>query len=166
MKAVIKSVSTEIFEKIVAKKCSILDSKTTPNCETPFKVYVYCNKAKTQWRYSAYEGAYQNSDGEIICAQQRVACEFVCNNTNGGWHISDLKIYDKPKELSEFYKPCPDPYRYCTICKHCVKIIPPDEEEYALYHGGHYDYCEEHCTNGLAAPPRGWQYVEELEDEI
>lgn len=23
-----------------------------------------------------------------------------------GWHISDLKIYDKPRELSEFYKPC------------------------------------------------------------
>lgn len=23
-----------------------------------------------------------------------------------GWHISDLKIYDRPKELSEFRKPC------------------------------------------------------------
>ena len=23
-----------------------------------------------------------------------------------GWHISDLKIYDKPKELSGFFKPC------------------------------------------------------------
>lgn len=23
-----------------------------------------------------------------------------------GWHISDLKIYDKPRELIEFFKPC------------------------------------------------------------
>ncbi len=80
-----------------------------------------------------------------------------------GWHISDLKIYDKPRELSDFLKPCPDTYRYCTICKHCVKIIPPDEEEYALYHGGQYDSWEEHCTNRLSSPPRSWQYVEEEE---
>lgn len=80
-----------------------------------------------------------------------------------GWHISDLKIYDKPRELSDFLKPCPDTYRYCTFCKHCVKIIPPDEEEYALYHGGQFDYWEEHCTNRLSSPPRSWQYVEEEE---
>lgn len=71
------------------------------------------------------------------------------------WHISDLKIYDEPKQISDFLKPCPDPYQYCTICKHCVKIIPPDEEEYALYHGGHYDYCEEYCRNILRKPPKG-----------
>lgn len=80
-----------------------------------------------------------------------------------GWHISNLKIYDEPKQISDFLKPCPDPYQYCTICKHCVQIIPPDEEEYAFYHGGHYDYCEEHCMNILRNPPKGWCYVEELE---
>lgn len=80
------------------------------------------------------------------------------------WHISDLKIYDKPKQISDFLKPCPDPYQYCTICKHCVTMIPPDEEEYALCHGGHYDYCEEHCVNILRNPPKGWQYVEELNE--
>ena len=82
-----------------------------------------------------------------------------------GWHISDLKIYDKPRELSDFLKPCPDTFHYCTICKHCVKIIPPDEEEYALYHGGQYDYWEEHCTNRLTSPPQSWRYVEDLREE-
>lgn len=82
-----------------------------------------------------------------------------------GWHISDLKIYDKPRELSEFFKPCPDAFHYCTICKHCVKIIPPDEEEYALYHGGQYDYWEEHCTNILTSPPQSWMYIEGLREE-
>lgn len=82
-----------------------------------------------------------------------------------GWHISDLKIYDKPRELSDFLKPCPDTFHYCTICKHCVKIIPPDEEEYALYHGGQYDYWEEQCTNRLTSPPQSWRYVEDLREE-
>ena len=43
---------------------------------------------------------------------EKVIGEFVCDKilqfNNGktiyGWHISDLKIYDKPKELGEFYK--------------------------------------------------------------
>lgn len=77
------------------------------------------------------------------------------------WHISDLKIYDKPKELSEFYKPCEEKY-YCEVCKHGSIIIPPDEEEYALYHGGFYEHYETVCHNVVNRPPQSWQYVEEL----
>lgn len=79
-----------------------------------------------------------------------------------GWHISDLKIYDKPKELSEFHKPCENKY-YCEVCKHGSIIIPPDEEEYALYHGGFYEHYETVCHNIVNRPPQSWQYVEELE---
>lgn len=142
MKAVIKSVSTEIFENIIYKKCSVLNSKTTPNCETPFKVYVYCSKAKNQWRFSDYEGAYENSKGEIVCAQQRVAAEFVCDSTANGWHISDLKIYDRPKELSEFRKLCKINLPMCDRC-----------EYYSTWNG--------RCEN-ITRVPQGWCYVEEL----
>lgn len=219
MKAVMKSVSPQICEKITSGNCTILISKTAPKCDAPFIGYVYCTKAKSQWRYSDYEGAYENNKSKIVYAQQRVVGEFVCNKIERiepifdfyysysgyndssdssyfkgyfidvetldkiglteqelcdygdgevlyAWYISDLKIYDKPKKLSDFLKPCPDPYRYCTICKHCIKIIPPDEEEYALYHGGHYDYCEEYCGNILRNPPKGWQYVEEYVEEL
>lgn len=34
-----------------------------------------------------------------------------------GWYITNLKIYDKPKELSEFSKVCPY-YDDCENCKH------------------------------------------------
>lgn len=142
MKAVIKSVSTEIFENIIYKKCSVLNSKTTPNCETPFKVYVYCSKAKNQWRFSDYEGAYENSKGEIVCAQQRVAAEFVCDSTANGWHISDLKIYDRPKELSEFRKLCKINLPMCDRC-----------EYYSTWNG--------RCEN-ITRAPQSWCYVEEL----
>ena len=147
MKAVIKSVSTEIFENIIYKKCSVLNSKTTPNCETPFKVYVYCSKAKSQWRYSGYEGAYENSEGEIVYAQQRVAAEFVCDSTANGWHISDLKIYDKPKKLNEFGQKCDNANE--IRCRDCRLL-----EE--------WDNCCSVMCKPLTRAPSNWCYVEEL----
>lgn len=147
MKAVIKSVSTEIFENIIYKKCSVLNSKTTPNCETPFKVYVYCSKAKNQWRFSDYEGAYENSKGEIVCAQQRVAAEFVCYSTANGWHISDLKIYDEPKKLNEFGQKCDNANE--IRCRDCRLL-----EE--------WDNCCSVMCKPLTRAPSNWCYVEEL----
>lgn len=79
------------------------------------------------------------------------------------WHISDLKIYDKPKELSEFYKPCKEKYD-CEVCKHGSIIIPPDEEEYALYHGGSYERYETVCHNVVNRPPQSWQYIDEVKE--
>ena len=80
-----------------------------------------------------------------------------------GWHITDLKIYDKPKELGEFRKPCIDKYQYCQSCKYGLVTLSPDEEEYAMYHGGYYDTFDTVCTNRVTRPPQSWCYVEELE---
>lgn len=78
-----------------------------------------------------------------------------------GWRISDLKIYDKPKELSELYRPCPDKYQYCEWCKYGSIVLSPDEEEYALYYGGNYDTYETVCHNIVTCPPQSWCYVKE-----
>ena len=69
-----------------------------------------------------------------------------------GWHISDLKIYDKPKELSEFISPskakkCVD---YCIngICSNL----------------GYEELCGAiRCCKykKLTRPPQSWIYVEE-----
>lgn len=40
------------------------------------------------------------------CLSQENIFDYIgCGNYGYGWHISDLKIYDKPKELSEFISP-------------------------------------------------------------
>lgn len=76
--------------------------------------------------------------------------EDMVNYSNGktlyGWNISDLKIYDKPKELSEFYKPCPTQEK--GDCLSCDCLADND-------YGGV-------CTNNLTRPPQSWCYVEEL----
>ena len=61
-----------------------------------------------------------------------------------GWHISDLKIYDKPRELSEFIKPCPYGDSPCQVC-----------EYYSDYSG--------ECRNIITRQPQSWMYVEEIE---
>ena len=71
-------------------------------------------------------------------------------NTNRlyGWHISDLEIYDTPKDLTSFYQKC--------------KSYPKDEFEY-----DDCLLCENPCGNGgklyLKRPPQSWCYVEEVE---
>ena len=62
------------------------------------------------------------------------------------WNISDLKIYDKPKELSEFRKPC-DRFLDCCTCRRLVR------NEYMS------------CDNKINRPPLSWCYVEDLGEE-
>lgn len=57
------------------------------------------------------------------------------------WHISDLKIYDHPKKLSEFRRGCPENVRSCAMCKHG-------------------DYTGMKCTP-ITRPPQSWCYVGE-----
>lgn len=61
-----------------------------------------------------------------------------------GWHISDLKIYAKPKELSEFCIPCK------TNCEDCEKPI-------------FYDcWKEKGKIKVVTRPPQSYMYVEEV----
>lgn len=79
---------------------------------------------------------------------------YACRNYDFyGWHISDLIIYDKPKELREFLKPCADPHRYCEVCTFGHVIIHSVIENYANY--------EIECSNRVTKPPQSWCYVEE-----
>lgn len=82
------------------------------------------------------------------------------NYANGsnlfGWHISNIVIYDKPKELSEFYKYCGDN----PDCDGC------NAHYYSNTECGLEDYC---CskTDGcrpINRPPQSWCYVEEVEE--
>lgn len=100
---------------------------------------------------------------DMSCLTDEQTADYLGDKDGYGWRISDLKIYDKPKELSEFHKPCEEKY-YCEVCKHGSLIIPPDEEEYALYHGGFYEHYETVCHNVVNRPPQSWQFVEELKE--
>ena len=79
------------------------------------------------------------------------------------WHITDLKVYDKPKELSDFRKLCiMSEMPYCPACKFGNIQYSSDEVECSRDIEG--ASCEWLCTNFVKRPPQIWQYIQELED--
>lgn len=145
MKAVLISIQPKWCELIASGKKTVEVRKTKPKLETPFKCYIYETQGRTETPFVDEEGHHIFKGrgqviGEFVCncmtalkADNMVQAYY--NNTkdtcltdeeikvyaNGKklyyWHISDLVIYDKPKELSEFYTPewfrdcekqCPD----------------------------------------------------------
>ena len=108
--------------------------------------------------------AYTNKVARESCLYFDDLQKYLGENVGYAWHISDLKIYDEPKNLLKFRKPCIDKYQYCQGCKYGIITLSPDEEEYAMYHGGYYDTFDTVCTNRITRPPQSWQYVEEVEE--
>ena len=64
------------------------------------------------------------------------------------WHISDLKIYDKPKELSEFSRPC----SYSGLCFSCKRTSFKKDGNLL-------------CNTKITRPPQSWMHVEDLGEE-
>lgn len=74
-----------------------------------------------------------------------------------GWHISDLVIYDKPKELSDFATFCKGTGSETDkICKNCRYLCFDDNP----ING--YTRCRANKRKTLTRPPQSWCYVEEL----
>lgn len=74
-------------------------------------------------------------------------------NKNGyGLHISDLKIYDTPRELGEFEKYVKDGDSYCG--KFCFKCS-------VAYEGKDFKQTQEYkCPlQKITHPPQSWMYV-------
>lgn len=70
------------------------------------------------------------------------------------WHISELVIYDKPRELGELR----------AICRHYDDGLCGDCKYYVYANNESYR-CEECAVDGLkpiTRPPQSWCYVEEL----
>lgn len=85
---------------------------------------------------------------EESCLSYSELCNYVKLDDFYGWHISDLKIYDNPRELGNFWKADKCPYATesgCTYKYHCFRA-------------GQTQRCGEILTR----PPQSWCYVEEL----
>lgn len=175
MKAVLISIRPKWCELIASGLKSVEVRKVRPKIETPFKCYIYCTKPDTKDPHQLLE--IHGHDGKIRKANGKVIGEFVCDyicpffdykdacisrkeiekyageKILYGWHISDLNIYDKPRELSEFYVCKDDVDDYCSGCAHhecneaeypCCECIKDERNRAYLYR-----------------PPQSWYYVEE-----
>ncbi|MCH5303537.1 MAG: ASCH domain-containing protein [Ruminococcus sp.] len=186
MKAVLLSLKPQYCELIASGKKTVEIRKTRPKIDTPFKVYIYQSKDNWVYKILKKLGLYQQKViGEFVCDKiyavlshptifagyplfhQKaiesacLTCDEVEKYSNGkdvlGWHISDLKIYDKPIELSEFYNVCSEweKERITNKCHKCPHLFKNDS-----------DMCYQCSIEGerhIKRPPQSWCYVEELE---
>ena len=73
------------------------------------------------------------------------------------WHITDAKLYDKPRELRDFYVQC-NPQN--SKCSRCSKGANLDDFDYMADGYKTVNNCD--CLQPLTRPPQSFCYVEEL----
>lgn len=105
------------------------------------KVYPIKNRGSSFVVANEEQGVTNQIAGQS-CLYYDDMVSYFGNKDGFGWHISDLKIYDKPKELSEFRKPCKINLPMCDRC-----------EYYSTWSG--------RCEN-ITRAPQSWQYIEDL----
>lgn len=131
MRSIMLSIKPKYVALIASGKKTIVVRKTAPKCKEPFKCYIYETKGKVIGEFICdkvfllhpytYDGGnadlrhrklIQTFEGsskgnEILaatCLTQDEMFDYIgAGNYGYGWHISDLKIYDFPLTLDDFY---------------------------------------------------------------
>lgn len=187
--SILQSIHPKYCELIAAGLKPKEARKTKPRIPTPFKTYIYQSKHKWIYRILEKLGLYQGKViGEYICdeIQEITMTDYgrydisdddlkqIClshdelrkygkGKTIYLWHISNLKIYDKPKELSEFVK------SKCDYFDLSINDCTCDDECNYQYRernpNGHIDITcadKEMCLNRITRAPQSWCYVEAI----
>lgn len=174
-KAVLISIRPKWCEKIASGEKTIEVRKNRPKLGTPFKCYIYCTQSgvalgslgkhgkvigeftcdriceyddDTIFSFRHEDYARWNDFGlDRACMHSEDFQNYADGKWLYGWHISDLRIYHQPRELTEFRRACPNDL-YCESC--------------AMYSNNNGI-----CNNGalpLRHPPQSWCYVEAMKD--
>lgn len=183
---VLTSIQPQWCELIAHGKKTMEVRRTRPTLEVPFKVYIYCTKQPGVWadfgKRVIYNGkvigeftcdaircfsvpypAFQGELDKDILAQSGLTYyqlhRYAYHDKLYGWHISNLKIYDEPKELCDMHKPCISPEMpYCPTCPKGGEYISDTELEFLAVDGE----CSTvwYCNNRVTRAPQDWCYVE------
>lgn len=150
-KAVLISIRPEWCEKIINGRKTIEVRKTRPKMNPPFKCYIYkCGNGKVIGEFLCDQIININGAGRIPSDAARPTClepaelhQYLGAATGFGWHISNLKIYDTPRELNDFRRACKNDW-WCDSC--------------AMY-WEHNGTCGNDSLQ-IRRPPQSWCYVE------
>lgn len=167
MKAILMSIKAR-HNRNIESGLKISELRTLPpNLPTPFKVFTYesgldgrhkvvnewiCDNITT-WRICMGIPAHLPKAAYISADEIYEYSKHGLKDVSE-MHISNLKIYDKPKEISEFNGYC----KYCGMTKECLR----EDGEFCEYS---YEYITliHHikCEKVLTRPPQSFIYVED-----
>ena len=182
MKSVLISIQPKWCELIASGKKTVEVRKTKPKLETPFKCYIYETKAwykpigddvfhegkgkvigefvcdiVVEFPNDIYDVAYQETSYLACLDDIELSLYLSLKDKGYGWHISDLVIYDKPKELSEFVVEGDCLNGDCKKCKWFDSGNDYNVEADCLLP---YDFHFKKAVKPLFRPPQSWCYVE------
>lgn len=96
---------------------------------------------------SVYKREAEEKDSLRTAIPDADLLDYLDGRQGYGWHISNLKIYDTPRELVAFHRACDMKRSVCEACKlFCERK----------------DLCFGDGTMQITRPPQSWGYVEEL----
>lgn len=101
-------------------------------------------------------GMYYKPADELLkaaCLSEAEAEKYLKGRDGIGWHISDLKIYDKPKSILDFHRAVDKTELWCEKCAIGGKK------------GTACAFCYGLDGLRIRRPPQSWCYVEELSNE-
>lgn len=103
--------------------------------------------------YPAFQSKMDKRIIEESCCTYWQLHRYAYHDALYGWHISNLKIYDKPKKIREF---CFPEEKYCEhgLCGGCPYEEPLGECVDVMFD------CE--WKRPLSRPPQSWCYVKEV----
>lgn len=133
-----KSLTGKVIGEFVCDKIYDIE----PHYDTPN----FCNQYECGWKVDDGDDCLSFSDLNT----------YLGGKHGYGWHISDLKIYDKPRELSEFASFCMVDEKRCASCEHY--LFDSDDVN------GYRRWCGVYRRKPLTRPPQSWCSVEELQD--
>lgn len=82
------------------------------------------------------------------CLSFRLMKTYLGNSEGYDWHITEPKLFDTPKELSKFNRPCKK-YKKCEDCPYSIN------EDIC------FGFESIGCDRRVIRPPQSWCYVEE-----
>lgn len=175
MLSVLASILPEYCELIASGIKTVEVRKTRPKIDTPFKVYVYCTLPKASGDAFLIGEPPRCANGKVIgefvcdnieiikktdyhpnyyftrigtCLEPSEMWEYGKGKPLYAWHISNLVIYDQPKELSEFRK---------------SGALSYDDWLYGMYNGTSESSYEKYLLPfTITRPPQSWCYIEKI----
>ena len=176
MREVLISIHQNWCELILSGDKTAEIRKSVPGeLSPPFKCYIYCTKVGAKEDSPATPGkvighficdhiypirVFENGtiqdwnwhNMKNTCVPYDDIATYIGNNKRGwGWQISNLKVYDEPKDLSEFRAICNgDITGKCTNCEYAYA----ENTE-----GGRYEECLCNMILPVKRPPQSWMYV-------
>lgn len=147
-----KVVAEFTLDKVDSYECELYHDANTYQLISKFTI----DEEDSDWRNYEH-GAENNESCEMLenaCLSWDELRDYLGDGIHDcyAWHITDLKVYDNPKELSEFKRECDG--NCLTPKKVCVKIKNENRDV----------WCDCSGLLPVTRPPQSYMFCEDLEE--